>query len=100
MVNTSTKIAIQAAVAVALAVLVSHVFELNRSYWAILTAMVLISQTWGESLKKGPCLLGALFSDDQRIFYDVFLGYFISSDRVFCDDVCRIFVCRIKWLES
>jgi uncharacterized membrane protein YccC len=53
MVNTSTKIAIQAAVAVALAVLVSHVFELNRSYWAILTAMVLISQTWGESLKKG-----------------------------------------------
>ncbi len=52
MVNTSTRIAIQAAVAVALAVIVSHLFELNRSYWAILTAMVLISQTWGESLKK------------------------------------------------
>lgn len=50
--NTSTRIAIQAAVAVTLAVLVSHLFELNRSYWAILTAMVLISQTWGESLKK------------------------------------------------
>lgn len=52
MVSTSTRIAIQAAVAVSLAVLVSHLFELNRSYWAILTAMVLISQTWGESLKK------------------------------------------------
>lgn len=52
MVNTSTKIAIQAAVAVALAVMVSHLFQLERSYWAILTAMVLISQTWGESLKK------------------------------------------------
>lgn len=52
MVNTSTKIAIQAAVAVSLAILVSHLFALNRSYWAVLTAMVLISQTWGESLKK------------------------------------------------
>lgn len=79
MVNTSTRIAIQAAVAVSLAVLVSHLFELNRSYWAILTAMVLISQTWGESLKKAI----------ERVLMTIVGGlagtllYFLIGDQVY-----------------
>lgn len=48
----STRMAIQAAVAVTIAILFGHFFQLERSYWAILTAMVLVSQTWGESIRK------------------------------------------------
>lgn len=50
--SNTTKIAIQAAVAVGIAVIIGWIFKLERSYWAILTALILISQTWGESIKK------------------------------------------------
>jgi len=48
----TTRMAIQAAVAVTIAILIGHFLQFERSYWAILTAMVLISQTFGESIKK------------------------------------------------
>lgn len=48
----STRMAIQAALAVTIAILLGHWLQFERAYWAILTAMVLISQTWGESIRK------------------------------------------------
>ncbi len=50
--NESTKLALQAAIAVTLALLIGAFFHFERSYWAVLTAVVLVSQTWGESIKK------------------------------------------------
>ena len=50
--KNTTKIAIQAATAVAIAELIAFSFSLERSYWATLTALFLVSQTWGESFKK------------------------------------------------
>ncbi len=50
--HESTRLAIQASIAVMLAIIVSHSLNFERSYWAILTSMLLISQTWGESIKK------------------------------------------------
>lgn len=44
--------AFQTAIAIALAFLIGHYFHLQKSYWAVLTAILLISQTWGESVKK------------------------------------------------
>lgn len=44
--------AFQAAVAIVLAFLIGDIFHLERSYWAVLTSILLISQTWGESVKK------------------------------------------------
>lgn len=48
----STRVAFQAATVVLLAVLFSDFFKFERSYWAIMTALILVSQTWGESIKK------------------------------------------------
>lgn len=48
----STRLAIQATVAVALAMLFAPLFHWERSYWAALTAMLMISQTLGDSIKK------------------------------------------------
>lgn len=50
--HESTRLAIQASIAVMLAIIASHLLNFERSYWAILTSMLLISQTWGESIKK------------------------------------------------
>jgi len=50
--KNTTKIAIQAATAVAIAESLAFIFSLERSYWATLTALFLVSQTWGESFKK------------------------------------------------
>lgn len=46
------KFSLQAAISVLAAVILSHLFHLSHAYWAILTAMLLISQTFGESIKK------------------------------------------------
>jgi hypothetical protein len=48
----TTKMAYQAALAIALAEWVSMHFYLERGYWIVLTAMVLTTQTWGESVKR------------------------------------------------
>jgi|GEM_PF-1075098 uncharacterized membrane protein YgaE (UPF0421/DUF939 family) len=42
----------QAAIAILLATAIAHWVGAYRSYWAVMTAMLLISQTWGESIKK------------------------------------------------
>lgn len=52
MFSDSTRLGFQAAVAVLLTVILSHVFHFERAYWAIITAMALVSQTFGESIKK------------------------------------------------
>lgn len=48
----STRLAIQATTAVTLAMLLAPLFHWERSYWAALTAMLMISQTLGDSIKK------------------------------------------------
>ena len=48
----STRLAIQAVVAVSLATLLAPLFHWERSYWSVLTAMLMISQTLGDSIKK------------------------------------------------
>lgn len=48
----STRLAIQATTAVTLAMLFAPLFHWERSYWAALTAMLMISQTLGDSIKK------------------------------------------------
>ncbi len=48
----TTKMAYQAALAIGLAEIVNMSFYLERGYWIVLTAMVLTTQTWGESVKR------------------------------------------------
>jgi uncharacterized membrane protein YccC len=48
----TTKMAYQAAIAIAIAELVSMSFDVERGYWIVATAMVLTTQTWGESVKR------------------------------------------------
>lgn len=48
----STRMGLQAATAVFIATLLGYTLPIERPYWAILTAMVLVSQTFGESIKK------------------------------------------------
>lgn len=48
----TTRLAIQATVAVFLAALLASLFHWQRTYWAELTAMLMISQTLGDSIKK------------------------------------------------
>lgn len=48
----TTKMAYQAAVAITLAELISMFFYIDRGYWIVVTAMVLTTQTWGESVKR------------------------------------------------
>lgn len=50
--RSTTKMAYQAAIAIALAEYISMYFYLERGYWIVLTAMVLTTQTWGESVKR------------------------------------------------
>lgn len=49
---------LRAAVAVAIAILIGHVFTLQRSYWAVLVAILLVNGTWGENTRKGLARLG------------------------------------------
>jgi hypothetical protein len=48
----TTKMAIQAAISIAIAEFISLYFNFERGYWIALTAMALTTQTWGESLKR------------------------------------------------
>jgi uncharacterized membrane protein YccC len=48
----STRMALQAAFAVTIAIVFGHLFHFERSYWAILTTMVLTGQTRDQSIKK------------------------------------------------
>ncbi|MFC3908029.1 FUSC family protein [Legionella dresdenensis] len=50
--SNTTRMGIQAAAAVAIAEFISYLFHMERGYWTVLTAMALITQTWGESLKR------------------------------------------------
>lgn len=50
--RNTTKMAFQAAVAIALAEIISLYFDFDRGYWITLTAMALTTQTWGESVKR------------------------------------------------
>lgn len=52
MLRNTTKMGIQAAVAIAIAEVISHSLHFERGYWITLTAMALITQTWGESVKR------------------------------------------------
>lgn len=63
--RNTTKMALQAALAVAIAELISLFFNFERGYWITLTAMALITQTWGESIKRsfervGMTILGGI----------------------------------------
>ncbi|MDX1838640.1 FUSC family protein [Legionella taurinensis] len=48
----TTRMAWQAAIAISIAELISLTLNLERGYWTTLTAMVLTTQTWGESVKR------------------------------------------------
>jgi uncharacterized membrane protein YccC len=45
-------LAVRAAVAAAAAIFVSHVLLLERSYWSVLVAVVVLNETWGASLER------------------------------------------------
>lgn len=48
----TTRMGFQAAIAIAIAEFVTNYFNLERGYWATLSAMALTAQTWGESVKR------------------------------------------------
>ncbi|KTC64475.1 Predicted membrane protein (plasmid) [Legionella adelaidensis] len=63
--RNTTKMAIQAALAISIAEIISLTFVFDRGYWITLTAMALTTQTWGESIKRsfervGMTILGGL----------------------------------------
>lgn len=43
----------RAAVSVAIALLVSQTFSLQRAYWAVLVSILLVNGSWGENTRKG-----------------------------------------------
>lgn len=45
-------LAVRAAVAASAAIFVSHRLMLERSYWSVLVAVVVLSETWGASLER------------------------------------------------
>lgn len=52
MMHNATRQAIQASIAVIITLSIAHGFELERGIWATLTAILLVSSTFGESIKK------------------------------------------------
>jgi hypothetical protein len=50
--KSTTKMAFQAAIAIAISELISMCFYVDRGYWITVTAMALTTQTWGESVKR------------------------------------------------
>lgn len=50
--RNTTQMAIQAAIAITIAEIVSYSFELERGYWVTLAAMALTTLTWGDSIKR------------------------------------------------
>ncbi|KTD64418.1 FUSC family protein [Legionella spiritensis] len=51
-IRATTRMGIQAAIAIFLAELISLTLHMERGYWTTLTAMALTAQTWGESVKR------------------------------------------------
>ncbi|WED42404.1 FUSC family protein [Legionella cardiaca] len=51
-IRNTTRMAFQAAIAIAISEIISRYFNLEHGYWSTLTAMALIAQTWGESVKR------------------------------------------------
>lgn len=52
MLKHTTKMALQAAIAILIAEFIHLYFQFERGYWITLTAMALTAQTWGESVKR------------------------------------------------
>lgn len=64
--RNTTRMALQAAIAITIAELISYIFQLDRGYWVTLAAMALTTQTWGDSLKRSfervsMTILGGIF---------------------------------------
>lgn len=53
-----TRQGLRAAAAAAIAIAASRLFSLPRSYWAILVAVVLVGETWGEGIQRALQRLG------------------------------------------
>ncbi|STX29801.1 Predicted membrane protein [Legionella beliardensis] len=51
-VRDTTKRGCQAAIAIAIAELITYIFQLERGYWVAVTAMALTMQTWADSLRR------------------------------------------------
>lgn len=51
-ISVEAKLGMRAALAVIIALCICHIFGLQRAYWAVLTALALITQSWGESIQK------------------------------------------------
>ncbi|WP_419419274.1 FUSC family protein [Legionella sp. D16C41] len=51
-IRNTTKRGYQAAIAVAIAELLTYCLQLERGYWVAMTAMALTVQTWGDSLRR------------------------------------------------
>lgn len=87
----TTRMALQAAMAIAIAEAISIGFQFDRGYWITLTAMALITQTWGESLKRaferlGMTILGGFVGTALYFFmptHDPFLLVAIILGFVF-----------------
>ncbi|MGQ3889933.1 FUSC family protein [Legionella sp. CNM-1927-20] len=50
--RNTTKRGCQAAIAIAIAELLTYLFQLERGYWVTITAMALTMHTWGDSLRR------------------------------------------------
>lgn len=50
--NPHLRLGIQAAVAMAIALSIQHLYHFERSYWSVFASMILFSQTLGSSIKK------------------------------------------------
>ncbi len=107
----------KAAIAIALAELINMCLYFDRGYWIVLTAMVLTTQTWGESVKRalervGMTILGgatgtALYFSIPEQHFDLLLWlmmdiYFFHGLHgknstiniyVFFNLFCSVFVC-------
>lgn len=87
--------AFQAAVSIILAFSIGNFFHLEKSYWAVLTCMLLISQTWGESLKKAlervmMTILGGIVGTTLyfSMSHDPVLLFFVIIIVAFCMVYC------------
>lgn len=74
--SSPTRLGIQAAIAVILAEIIGHYSGLERSYWAVLTSVMLISQTWGDSIQKALHRVGMTIAGGCT---GTFLYYYIQS---------------------
>lgn len=89
-IKNTTRMAFQAAIAIAISELISSYFNLEHGYWSTLTAMALIAQTWGESVKRSiervlMTILGGLCG--------TFLYFFvIPSNEIFVMGILLIFI--------